>query len=36
MSHFIDTTRKELNIESNQDIMIVIAWAIPDKKTYFS
>ena len=36
ISHFIYTTRKDLNIKSNQDVMIAISWVFPNEKTYFS
>ena len=32
ISHFIHTTRKELKIQSNQDVMIAIAWVLPNEK----
>ena len=35
MSHFIHTTSKELNIQSNQDVMIAIVWVLPKKIFFF-
>ena len=35
ISHFIQTRRKDLNIQSNQDVMIAIVWVLPNEKTYF-
>ena len=32
ISHFIHTTRKELNIQGNQDVMIAIVWVLPNEK----
>ena len=36
ISHFIYTTKKESNIKSNRNVMIAIAWVLPNKKTNFS
>ena len=36
ISHFLHTTRKELKIQSNQDVMIAIAWVLPNEKAHFS